>query len=179
MKKYDAIIIGAGPAGLFAAYELRDKDVLVIDEGKSPKNRNCPVKLDKECINCNPCDIMSGVGGAGLFSDGKLNFIHKLGKTDLTRFLPVDKCNELIKETEEVFNKFKMDGKVYPTDMKQAIKVRQKALKAGIDLLLIKQKHLGSEMLPGYINDMLVFLENKGVEFMLGKKSPHLTQKKM
>ncbi|PLX16727.1 MAG: FAD-dependent oxidoreductase [Candidatus Muiribacterium halophilum] len=178
MKKYDAIIIGAGPAGLFAAYELRDKKVLVIDEGKSPQKRNCPVKLDKECINCNPCDIMSGVGGAGLFSDGKLNFIHKLGKTDLTRFLPVDKCHELIKETEEVFNKFKMDGKVYPTDMKQAIKVRQKALKAGIDLLLIKQKHLGSDMLPGYINDMMVFLEKNGVEFMLGKKVSSLDTEK-
>jgi uncharacterized FAD-dependent dehydrogenase len=170
MDKADVIIIGAGPAGLFAAYSLPGKKVIVIDEGKSPYKRNCPVKSDKECINCNPCDIMSGVGGAGLFSDGKLNFIPTLGKTDLTKYLSLEDASKLIEDSETIFTKFGMDGKVFPTDMEKARKIRQLALKNGFDLMLIKQKHLGSDMLPTYISNMMEYLENNGVEFRLSEK---------
>ena len=73
----------AGPAGLFSAYELSKKNknlkILLIDKGKFAKKRCCPIaEKKKECINCKPCQILSGYGGAGTFSDGKLNFIPKL-----------------------------------------------------------------------------------------------------
>ena len=79
---YDVVIIGAGPAGLFSAYELcknnKNLKILLLDKGKFAKNRICPIAKSKgECINCTPCQILSGYGGAGTFSDGKLNFIHK------------------------------------------------------------------------------------------------------
>ncbi|MGM0607674.1 MAG: NAD(P)/FAD-dependent oxidoreductase [Candidatus Muiribacteriota bacterium] len=177
MNTYDIIIIGAGPAGLFSAYTLADSKlkVAVIDEGRAPFNRNCPVKSENACVNCNPCHIMAGVGGAGLFSDGKLNFISKLGKTDLTKFLPKDRADKLIDDTEKIFTKFKMDGQTFPTNRDKSLKIREKAMKAGIDLMLIKQKHLGSDMLPEYINEMMEYLKKKGVDFILNSRVENIT----
>jgi len=163
---YDVIIVGGGPAGLFAAYYLGEhsnKKVLLIDKGKSSSKRNCPIKTYHECIKCRPCNILSGIGGAGLFSDGKLNYIYKLGKTDLSQFMPISRAEELIDETEQIFNKFGMDGPVYPTDMRQAREIRKRAKRYGIDLLLIKQKHLGSDRLPNHIARMEEAIRSNGV----------------
>ena len=121
------------------------------------------MKANDDCQRCKPCNILSGVGGAGLFSDGKLNYIHKLGKTDLTQFLTVADAQALIDETEHLFNRFGMDGPVYPTNMAAAQSIRKTAKKHGIDLLIIKQKHLGSDCLPDYIADMADYIRSKGV----------------
>jgi len=165
-QKYDAIIIGGGPAGLFAAWYLckhSSLKILVIEKGKGPLKRKCPISKDQQCLNCKPCNILCGIGGAGLFSDGKLNYIHKLGKTDLTQFLPLDHARALIDETEAIFNRFGMDGPVYPTDMEEAKNIRKTAKMNGIDLLIIKQKHLGSDRLPNYIAKMANHIKSKGV----------------
>ena len=82
---YDVVIVGAGPAGLFAAYELVSKNnklkILLLDKGKKVSNRFCPMNRDKtKCLNCNPCGILSGYGGAGTFSDGKTNSHPKIRK---------------------------------------------------------------------------------------------------
>jgi len=163
---YDVIIVGAGPAGLFSAYclsEHSDLRVLIIEKGKAPHRRACPISEREACQRCKPCNILCGVGGAGLFSDGKLNFIYKLGKTDLSQFMPVDRAQEIIDETERVFNHFGMDGPVYPTDMAAAQAIRKTAKRHGIDLLIIRQKHLGSDRLPDYIGAMADAIRNRGV----------------
>ena len=166
--KYDVIIVGAGPAGLFCAYELINNNkklkVAVLDKGSKVANRVCPMnKLGIPCQNCNPCAILSGYGGAGTFSDGKLNFIPRLGKSDLTKYMSESESYKLIDETEEIFNKFKMDAEVYPSNMDEANEIKRKVAIAGAKLLVIKQKHLGSDHLPEYIDGICDYLTKEGV----------------
>lgn len=165
---YDVAIIGAGPAGLFSAYELITKNkklkVVVLDKGFRVQKRICPMnKNGVPCQNCNPCAILAGYGGAGTFSDGKLNFISKLGKSDLTKYMLSSEADRLIDETEEIFTKFKMDAEVYPSNLDEAQDIRKKVAIAGAKLLLIKQKHLGSDHLPEYIDGICDYLEKNGV----------------
>ena len=169
--KYDVVIIGAGPAGLFAAYELinsnKKLNILLIDRGYKVKKRVCPMnKKGVPCQNCNPCAILSGYGGAGTFSDGKLNFIPKLGKSDLTKYMLESEANQLIDETENIFTKFHMDADVYPSNMEEAKQIRKKIAIAGAKLLIIKQKHLGSDHLPEYIQGICDYLESRGVTLL-------------
>lgn len=153
-NRYEVVIVGAGPAGLFASYEFIKKgfkNILIIDKGN-----NCQTRKKDE--------VLWGIGGAGLYSDGKLNFTPRLGKTDLTEFLDLSLAEKLIDEVEEIFCQFGMDGETYPTNKALAEKYRQKTKQLGFDLQIIKQKHLGSDKLPGYIQRMEKFLKDNGVD---------------
>ena len=166
---YDVVIIGAGPAGLFSAYRLLENNkklkILLLDQGNFAEKRICPMNVKKTaCANCNPCNILSGYGGAGTFSDGKLNFIPKLGKSDLFKYMSEEEAYEVIDETEKIFNKFGMDSKIYPSDNKKAQEISKQVALTGARLMLIKQKHLGSDKLPIYIKNFTEYLKEAGCE---------------
>lgn len=166
---YDVVIIGAGPAGLFSAYELcknnKNLKILLLDKGKFAKNRICPIAKSKgECINCTPCQILSGYGGAGTFSDGKLNFIPKLGKSDLFKYMSESEAYQIIDDAEQIFNQFGMDAEIYPTNMDEAKNLEKEVAKTGARLLIIKNKHIGSDHLPECIEKLTEFLRNNSVE---------------
>lgn len=153
------VVVGAGPAGLFACYELVErgvKDILLIDRGKLAAQRDPHA------------DVLYGVGGAGLFSDGKLNFCSRRGKTDLTEFLPLSEADKLIDYLEAAFARFGMDGPTYPSNPRAANELKARATKLGMMLMLVKQKHLGSDRLPGYITEMEAWLVSQGVTLRTG-----------
>jgi len=155
-KNFDVIIIGAGPAGLFATYELQKKHhlkILLIDKGKSAFTRQSS-------------DVLWGCGGGGLFSDGKLNFTPRIGKTDISEFIPLKDAEKLIEDLEKDFAIFGMDAQVLPSDLKKAQDYRSQARKSGLDLQIIRQKHLGSDKLPLYIQNMEKYLSEHGISFL-------------
>ena len=105
--KYDVIIIGAGPGGIFSAYELMQKrpdlKIAVFEEGNPLEKRHCPIdgKKVKSCIGCKPCSIMNGFGGAGAFSDGKYNITNNFGGT-LYEYIGREKALELMRYVDEI-----------------------------------------------------------------------------
>ena len=115
MNKYDVIIIGAGPSGIFCAYELMrqkpDMKVLMIEKGRSIEKRQCPKRTTKVCVGCKPCSITTGFAGAGAFSDGKYNITNDFGGT-LYEHIGKSQAIELMKYVDVLVDgEFEVDKK--------------------------------------------------------------------
>jgi len=148
-QNYDVIIIGAGPGGIFCAYELLDKNkdlkVLMVEKGRSIEKRNCPKRITKQCIGCKPCAITTGFAGAGAFSDGKLSLSPDVGG-NLPAILGYDETAKLIKESDNIYLKFGADTKVYGIDKEKEIReIRRAAINANLKLVECPIRHLGTE----------------------------------
>lgn len=149
MKNYDVIIIGAGPSGIFCAYELihkkPDLKVLMIEKGRPIEKRVCPKRTTKTCVGCQPCSITTGFAGAGAFSDGKLSLSPDVGG-NLPEILGYDKAKELIKESDDIYLKFGADTNVYGVDKEKEIReIRRKSIDANLKLIECPIRHLGTE----------------------------------
>ncbi|MFH0847778.1 MAG: FAD-binding protein [Chloroflexota bacterium] len=146
-KKYDVIIIGGGPAGIFAALELsqnRDLSILIVEKGRDIDSRHCPVReTGKQCVSCLPCNVVCGVGGAGAFSDGKLTLTSKVGGW-LDDYLPESELEALIKYVDGLFVRFGAPERVYGVGEKvEALKHR--ASLNELRLIPVPIRHLGTE----------------------------------
>jgi len=168
MQHYDVIIVGAGPAGLFCSLELSVKSkmkVLVIDKGHDAMDRKCPLNSVGRCLKCKPCNIMSGVGGAGGLSDGKLNLDYKVGG-DLTEFVSHKTAMEIINYIDSVFVKYGAHNEV--SGVKGTGELLAKCSRIGIRYIPVKQRHVGSDKLPALITKIKKKIESKGtVSFLL------------
>jgi len=146
---YDVIIIGAGPSGIFCAYELTEKrpdlKILIIEKGRPIEKRVCPKRTTRVCVGCKPCSITTGFAGAGAFSDGKLSLSPDVGG-NLPEILGYDKACHLIRESDDIYLKFGADTNVYGLNKQDAIEqIRRKAIKANLKLIECPIRHLGTE----------------------------------
>ncbi|WP_053954958.1 FAD-dependent protein [Inediibacterium massiliense] len=148
--KYDVIIVGAGPSGIFTALELvrkkTSKSILMIEKGKRIDQRYCPKEKTKECVFCKPyCHITTGFSGAGAFSDGKLSLSHEVGG-DLPKLIGRHKAQEYIEYTDQIYLEFGAEPKIEGLENNEAIKdIRRKSIEAGLKLVDCPIRHLGTE----------------------------------
>lgn len=148
-NQFDVIIIGAGPSGIFCAYELIQEKpglkILMIEKGRPIEKRTCPKRITKVCVGCQPCSITTGFAGAGAFSDGKLSLSPDVGG-NLPEILGYDKTVELLKESDNIYLKFGADTNVYGIDKQKEIQeIRRKAITANLKLIECPIRHLGTE----------------------------------
>ncbi len=167
--KYDVIIAGAGPSGIFTALELirgnKEKKVLLIEKGKSISKRHCPKEELKKCVNCKPyCSITTGFSGAGAFSDGKLSLSSDVGG-DLPELIGYDVVEDLIKYTDAIYLEFGADTKIEGVGNTNEVKqIRKKAIEAGLKLVDCPIRHLGTEKAQEIYGRIEKYLIDNGVE---------------
>lgn len=164
MKQYDVIVIGAGPAGIFTGLELASTglDVVILEKGRDIFSRRCPKDaLHTACMNCKPCDILCGWGGAGAFSDGKLTLTTEFGGM-LNLYMEKEKVAELIKYVDEIYLKFGGTLKVYGDEHKEEIRrIQRVAASADLNLVPARIRHLGTEKNFEILSRMREFLSDK------------------
>ncbi|MEM3596542.1 MAG: NAD(P)/FAD-dependent oxidoreductase [Candidatus Bathyarchaeia archaeon] len=164
--KYDVIIVGAGPAGIFSALELVGKsnlNILMLDRGPDINKRRCPASRGFECVNCEPCLLLSGWGGAGAFSDGKLTLSTEVGGW-LNQYVSNKELEELVNYVDEIYLKFGATENVYGTDVEKVDEIERKASLAGLKLIRQKIRHMGTERCAQTLVKMRQALNGK-VEF--------------
>lgn len=164
--KYDVIIVGAGPAGIFSALELAEKtklNVLMLDRGQDINQRKCPASRGYECVNCDPCSVLSGWGGAGAFSDGKLTLSTEVGGW-LDQYVSSKELQELLDCADSIYLKYGATEHVYGEDEEKIEDIERKASLAGLKLIRQRIRHMGTERCAETLRKMRHELDGK-VEF--------------
>ena len=174
--RYDVIIVGAGPGGIFTAYELvknkSDLKIAVFEAGNELKKRKCPIdgKKVKSCIGCKTCSIMSGFGGAGAFSDGKYNITNNFGGT-LYEYIGKSRALELMHYVDDINMAFGGEGtKLYTTTNS---KFKKLCLQNKLNLLDASVRHLGTDKNYIVLGNLYNELKDK-VDFFFSTPVEHI-----
>lgn len=192
---YDVIIVGAGPAGIFAAYEftlkLPEAKILLIDKGHDIYRRNCPI-LQKKIVKCPPptnrksfagclpaCSITNGFGGAGAYSDGKFNITSEFGGW-MTDYLSNNQVVELINYVDAINLKHGATDTITDPMSEEVRQIEKRGYSAGLKLLRAKVRHLGTEQnleilksIYEYLKDRIDMVFKAEVEDVITEKQDH------
>lgn len=193
MKEYDLIIIGMGPSGVFAAFELaknnKASNILLIEQGKRIENRYCPLEKTGKCLHCKPfCNITSGFSGAGAFSDGKLNSYHLSlhnqgddlylggnGGSYIKKYMKQSDIIDLLIYTDNVYLQFGADPNLHGIENREEIlKLQSEAKKNNLTLIDFPIRHLGTEKSHILYSKIQRYLEDHNVEMLFNTQVEEL-----
>ena len=170
--KTDILIIGAGPAGIFTAIELRRlgcrKKITIVEKGKAVEDRRCPKSITRKCVNCKPyCSITTGFSGAGAFSDGKLSLSYEVGG-EFPALIGAEAAQNVIDYTDTIYLDFGADTRVEGKDETEEVKeIRRRAISAGLKLVLCPIRHLGTEKAQELYLNIENWLKEQDVELLM------------
>lgn len=164
INDYDVIIIGAGPAGIFAALEISQKSslkVLILEKGRTVEKRNCLIGVQADaCVNCQPCSIMCGWGGAGAFSDGKLTLTTEFGGW-LQDYIGKEKLQYLIDYADSIYVKYGAPDRVFGQDSEKIEDLKLRSARAGLKLIPARIRHMGTENTKKVLGNIYEDLKQK------------------
>lgn len=173
MKKYDVVIAGAGPAGIFAAMELlesgRPHKVLIVEKGKDITERLCPMKTrDVSCTECPECSVLSGWGGAGAFSDGKLNLSPEIGGI-LSSYISKEELDSVIAHVDALYERFGAPADLYGGSDEEIEHLKNLASKNDLLFIPSKIRHIGTDRCGELLKGMKEHLD-RGVDTVFGEE---------
>jgi uncharacterized FAD-dependent dehydrogenase len=166
-RRFDVVIVGAGPAGVFAALELaRDGrlSVLLVEKGAPLEDRRCPSRQE-DCRSCRVCAITTGFGGAGAFSDGKLTLTPDVGGW-LGEFVGRDALEDLVDYADRMWVSHGANPQVHEPEPEAVASIEADAAGVGMRLIPMRIRHIGTENAPQVLDSMRVHLAERGVEIM-------------
>jgi len=168
-KKYDVVIIGAGPAGIFAAIELAklkpETKVLIVDRGKQIDKRKCPARATGTCANCDPCAIVNGWSGAGAFSDGKLSLSQEVGG-NISDYLGEEPAQSLVNYADSIYCSFGASEEIFGLNDKAVDEIKYQCSRYNIRLIACPVRHLGTDRAFNVLRGMYEHLiNNTNTEF--------------
>jgi uncharacterized FAD-dependent dehydrogenase len=180
-KNYDVIIVGAGPAGIFSALEVlkrkRDARILIVEKGKDLEQRICPMKIREiSCAACPECALLSGWGGAGAYSDGKLNLSPDVGGF-LSRYISADRLKSLITYVDEIYMKYGAPRNAYGDNPKEIRAIEKLASRNNLLLIPSRIRHIGTDRCRALLKNIKKDL-NRRVETLFTSEADKIIIKK-